>query len=206
MMLNLIKKDFLLVFSTKANILLILLYIPLINLVVGTSEFESMISVMIISFVYILTIIPFAYEKTDKPHILIQSLPIKRKDVVISKYISIFISYILGIIFVGVYLWVTSLFGLKTMNSFKFSLIINLLPILIFSLSISLPLQFRLPTRIANFVNGLIMITLINTTLIGKNILNTVGVGDLTLFIIVAVVYLVSMIASIWIYEGRDFI
>lgn len=206
MMLNLIKKDFLLVFSTKANILLILLYIPLINLVVGTSEFESMISVMIISFVYILTIIPFAYEKTDKPHILIQSLPIKRKDVVISKYISIFISFILGIIFVGVYLWVTSLFGLKTMNSFKFSLIINLLPILIFSLSISLPLQFRLPTRIANFVNGLIMITLINTTLIGKNILNTVGVGDLTLFIIVAVVYLVSMIASIWIYEGRDFI
>lgn len=205
-MLNLIKKDFLLVFSTKANILLILLYIPLINLVVGTSEFESMISVMIISFVYILTIIPFAYEKTDKPHILIQSLPIKRKDVVISKYISIFISFILGIIFVGVYLWVTSLFGLKTMNSFKFSLIINLLPILIFSLSISLPLQFRLPTRIANFVNGLIMITLINTTLIGKNILNTVGVGDLTLFIIVAVVYLVSMIASIWIYEGRDFI
>ena len=84
-MLNLIKKDFILTFSTKSSLFLIALYIPLMNLIMGGEKAETIISIMIISLIYILTIIPLSYDKRGKSNILIQSLPVKRKDVVISK-------------------------------------------------------------------------------------------------------------------------
>lgn len=209
-MLSLIKKDFLVAFSSKGNILFLTLYIPLIYIVLGTSGPERMISIMIMSFAYILTTISFAYEVTTKPHILIQSLPIKKRDVVISKYISIFVNYIGAIIFIGGYLWIISLFGIRTVDSFSFSLIINTLPILVISLSISLPAQFRLPARIANFVNSFIIIIVINRMMFvssgGKSMFDVYMAGDLKSLIITVIVYLASMTVSIWMYEGRDLI
>jgi len=207
-MINLIKKDLLLTFSTKSSIFLIALYIPLINLIMGGTEPETIISIMIISLVYILTIIPISYEKRDKPHILIQSLPVRRKDLVISKYISVFVNFILGIIIIACYLWIISLFGIRTVDSLSFSVIIYTLPIVIFSLSISLPILIRAPVKIANFFNGA-MLGIIMSTVRSGNIGNTSSnsIKDPRfIFIAIALVYLISMFISIWMYEEQEFI
>lgn len=206
-MLNLIKKDFLLTFSTKASIFLIALYIPLMNLIMGGAEPETIISIMIVSLVYILTIIPLSYERKDKSHMLIQSLPVRRKDVVISKYISVFINFILGNIIIACYLWIVSLFGIRIVDSLGFSVIISTLPIVILSLSIALPIQIRAPFKIANFFNGAMLGIIINS--LSGNIVNTSSnsINDPRfLVIIIAIVYLASMILSIWIYEEQELI
>lgn len=210
-MLNLIKKDFLLTFSTKASLFIIILYIPFMNLLMGTSEPERMIGLMIISLVYLLTIIPLSYDNRGKSHILMQSLPIKRRDIVISKYISICINFILGVIIIVGYLWILSLFGLRTVDSLSFSLIMYTLVVLILSLSISLPIQIRAPLKIANFTNGFIMANIMGTLRIEAN-----GFGSMfnnkntmepkLLFIIAIVAYLVSMTLSIWMYEEQELI
>lgn len=204
-MLNLIKKDFILTFSTKSSLFLIALYIPLMNLIMGGEKAETIISIMIISLIYILTIIPLSYDKRGKSNILIQSLPVKRKDVVISKYISIFINLILGIIIVACYLWMVSLFGIRIVDSLNFSVIISTLPIVFLSLSISLPILIRAPVKIANFFNGAMVGIIISS--VSGNVVNTSSnsINDPRfLFIIVALAYIVSMILSIWMYEEQE--
>ena len=206
-MFNLIRKDVLLVFSTKSNLLIIILIVPFMNLILGSSKSDQLIKISIIFFAYILTIISFSYDITSKPYVLIQSLPIKKIDVILSKYISIFINFIFSVIFTGVYLWILSLFGIKVLKSFNIYLIKDTFTILVLGLSLCLPLHFLLPTKIANFTNGFILMMIINTIILGSNsMFNSKGSGDFKLMIIAGGVWVLSMIISLVIYEKKDLV
>ncbi len=202
-MLNLIKKDFLLTFSNKQSWILMILYVPFILFTMGTNNGTSAV-LMIYTFVYMLTTTPFGYEIQTKPHILLQSLPIKKRDIVISRYLSMFINYIVGFVITGIYLWIINLLGLADVDSFNVSLVKSTLPMVIISLSISLPALFRLPPKMANFVNIFIYIGIMNFVIMpfgqSGNLFNGLG-----LLIISAIVYLLSIVVSLWLYETRDF-
>lgn len=209
-MFNLIRKDILLTFSTKSNLLIIILIVPFMNLILGPSKLDQLVTISIMFFAYLLTVISFSYDITSTPYMLIQSLPIKKRDVIFSKYISIFINFIFSAIFTGVYLWILSLFGIKAVESFNIYLIKDTLSILLLGLSISLPLHFLLPPKIANFTNVFVLMMIINTIILGSNsiksMFNSKESGDFRLLIIAGVVWVLSMIISLFIYENRDLV
>jgi ABC-type transport system involved in multi-copper enzyme maturation permease subunit len=209
-MFNLIRKDVLLVFSTKSNLLIIILIVPFMNLILGPSKSDQLITISLIFFAYLLTIISFSYDIRSKPYMLIQSLPIKKREVIFSKYISIFINFIFSVIFTGAYLCILGLFGIKAVESFNIYLIKDALPILLLGLSISLPLHFLLPPKIANFTNGFVLMMIINTIIIGSNSINSIfnpkESGNFKLLIIAVGVWVLSMIISLLIYEKKDFV
>lgn len=202
-MLNLIKKDLLLTFSNKTSWIFMILYVPFILFIMGTDNGASVV-LMIYTFAYMLTTIPFGYEIQTKPHILMQSLPIKKRDIVISRYLSIFVNYIFGFVITGGYLWIISLLGFVDVDSFNLSLIKSTLPVVLLSLSIALPAFFRLPPKIANFVNMFIYIGIMNFVIIPLGIYGNLfnGIG---LPVISSIVYLLSIVVSLWLYETRDF-
>ncbi|MGJ0846404.1 ABC-2 transporter permease [Tissierella praeacuta] len=206
-MLNLIRKDLLLNFSSKQSVIFLILFFPFMLLVLETNS-TNIYSLMILSYGYVLNNMPFKYEVINKTHMLIQSLPIKKRDVVLSKYISMFINYFLGVILVGIYFGIISVFRIKIGEGLSISLIWQTLIIFIFITSISLPVYFRLPPRLGNIVNVMIYIIIINIFVIGSSdnidILTALNGQRFNLPIITAIVYLISMLISIVLYETKD--
>ncbi|TCU77354.1 ABC-2 transporter permease [Tissierella praeacuta] len=206
-MLNLIRKDLLLNFSSKQSVIFLILFFPFMLLVLETNS-TNIYSLMILSYGYVLNNMPFKYEVINKTHMLIQSLPIKKRDVVLSKYISMFINYFLGVILVGIYFGIISVFRIKIGEGLSISLIWQTLIIFIFITSISLPAYFRLPPRLGNIVNVMIYIIIINIFVIGSSdnidILTALNGQRFNLPIITAIVYLISMLISIVLYETKD--
>ena len=202
-MLNLIKKDFLLVFSSKQSWIFIILYVPFILFTIGTDN-KFIGGLMIYTLAYMLTTISFGYDTQIKTHILLQSLPIRKRDIVISKYLSIFINYTIGFVVTGGYLWIINLLGFIDVDIFNLSLVESTLPIILLSLSISLPALFRLPPKIANVINMFIYIGIMNFVIIPFGQYGNLFNG-LVLPIISAIVYLLSIGISLWLYETRDF-
>ena len=206
-MLNLIRKDLLLNFSNKQSMVFLILFFPFMLLILEKNS-TNIYSLMILSYGYILNNMPFKYEVINKTHMLIHSLPIKKKDVVISKYISIFINYFLGVILVVIYFGIISVFKIKIGENLSISLIRQTLIIFTFTTSISLPAYFRLPPRLGNIVNIMIYIIIINIFVMGSSnnidIFTALNAQRLNLPIIVAIVYLISMGISIGLYETRD--
>ena len=206
-MLNLIRKDLLLNFSSKQSVIFLILFFPFMLLVLETNS-TNIYSLMILSYGYVLNNMPFKYEVINKTHMLIQSLPIKKRDVVLSKYISMFINYFLGVIFVGIYFGIISVFRIKIGEGLSISLIWQTLIIFIFITSISLPAYFRLPPRLGNIVNVMIYIIIINIFVIGSSdnidILTALNGQRFNLPIITPIVYLISMLISIGLYETKD--
>ncbi|WP_333638110.1 ABC-2 transporter permease [Tissierella praeacuta] len=206
-MLNLIRKDLLLNFSSKQSVIFLILFFPFMLLVLETNS-TNIYSLMILSYGYVLNNMPFKYEVINKTHMLMQSLPIKKRDVVLSKYISIFINYFLGVILVGIYFGIISVFRIKIGEGLSISLIWQTLIIFIFITSISLPAYFRLPPRLGNIVNVMIYIIIINIFVIGSSdnidILTALNGQRFNLPIITPIVYLISMLISIVLYETKD--
>ncbi|WP_312668575.1 ABC-2 transporter permease [Tissierella praeacuta] len=206
-MLNLIRKDLLLNFSSKQSVIFLILFFPFMLLVLETNS-TNIYSLMILSYGYVLNNMPFKYEVINKTHMLIQSLPIKKRDVVLSKYISIFINYFLGVILVGIYFGIISVFRIKIGEGLSISLIWQTLIIFIFITSISLPAYFRLSPRLGNIVNVMIYIIIINIFVIGSSdnidILTALNGQRFNLPIITPIVYLISMLISIVLYETKD--
>ncbi|WP_353095763.1 ABC-2 transporter permease [Tissierella praeacuta] len=206
-MLNLIRKDLMLNFSNKKSVVFLILFFPFLLLILEINS-TNISPLMILSYGYILTNMPFKYEIKDNTHTLIQSLPITKKEVVISKYISIFINYFLSVILVGVYFWIISIFKLKIAGGLNISVIKETLIIFTIITSVSLPAYFKLPPKLGNIVNIVMYMIIINICVIGSsediNIFNSLNIQGINSLIITAIVYLVSMVISIGLYKTRD--
>lgn len=211
-MINLIRKDILVSYSNKGSIAYFLFAVPFILFVLGAEEPNKIFMFVVASFVYIMTKIPFSYEIKDKPHIFIQSLPIKKKDIVIAKYISIFINFGVGVIYTFVYMWIMSLIGLVDVDKIKVINVLLTLGFTIVTLSISMPMQFRFTPKVANYLNMFFYIGIMNLIVLDGNLIAKILGLDLsniyTRLVIVSgilVLYLTSMSISIGLYNSRKF-
>lgn len=211
-MINLIKKDLIISCSNKRTNIMMLLYFPLILLILGTENIDTLFIFSTFSFSFLLTKIPFSYEVKDKSHIFVQSLPVTKKDIVLSKYIGIFINFTIGIVYTMIYMWMISLFGLIDVDRIEILTILSTLGFTILTLSISLPFQFRFSPKIANFLNMFFyMIMIILITLDGDIILRflnfDIGKFENVLGLAggIIAIYLISIKLSIWLYKTRKF-
>lgn len=211
-MFNLIRKDIIVSYSNKLTIIMILLYFPFILFTVGSENTNMLFILSASSSAFIITIIPFVYEIRDKSHILIQSLPITKKDIVMSKYISIFINCGIGILYTGLYMLIFSLIGLINVDKIGISIILSTLGFSILAISISLPMQFRFMSMLANFINMVFYMIIINIIVFGEDVLMKILSFDMTnIYNILGIVgatvmvYFLSMMASIVMYKTRKF-
>lgn len=211
-MINLIKKDMLVSYSNKTSNIMILMYFPLILFILGTRDINSIFIFSTFSFVFIITKIPFAYEVKDKPHVFIQSLPVTKKDIVISKYISIFVNLIVGIIYTFINMWIVSLIGIVNVDKISIVTILSTAGFTIVALSITLPMQFRFSPKTANFLNMFFYIMIINFIILSEDVflkfLNLDFTNAYNILAIIAgivAVYFISMAVSIALYKTRKF-
>lgn len=212
-MISLIKRDLKLNFATKASVIFLIIFFPFLILIMEINDIERIYPFMILSYGYILTSMPFRYDARKKTDLLIQSLPINKRDVVISKYISALINYLIALS----YTWlVLNIFDLTKLG-IGVNLNLNIIKetVFIFTLisSISLPAYLRLPPKLANVVNVIIYITILNIFVFmpgDRDITNIVNMmselsnnGFLTIAIL-GIIYFLSMGISIFLYETRD--
>lgn len=209
-MLGILKRDLTLILSSKQEIFLLLFYIPFLLFIVDSYNPEYMYFVILVAYTYLLSITPFSYDVAGKYRYIINSLPINRNEVVLYKYISTFVYFVLTIVYAGVYLWIINLLNLADVDYFNLEMILKAIPIIMIFTSIVFPAYFRFEPKIAQIVHILVFVFFFigatNITLVGeKSFLNQIGfLKYLNIPLIAVIVYIVSLLLSIQLYKNRD--
>ena len=203
-MFNLIKKDFLLMLSSKITLFTFLLFLPFYQILLADGSNFPIYLISIITLSYMLTTMSFAFEERNKPYIMLNSLPIKSRDIVISKYIQMFINYIIAVAYTFVYLKLVTFFNISVPANFNISTLKQAFILIVLSLCISLPLQFKLPSKMARFINILIYVSIMNyfSTYLEDSLFY--DSNTIMLFALVFVTYFLSMGLSLLLYKNRD--
>ena len=161
-MISLIKRDLKLNFATKASVIFLIIFLPFLMLIMEINDIERIYPFMILSYGYILTSMPFRYDAREKADLLIQSLPIKKRDVVISKYISALINYLIALSYTWFVLSILDLIKLGIGVNLNLTIIKETVFVFILVSSISLPAYLRLPPKLAGVVNVIIFVIILN--------------------------------------------
>lgn len=208
-MFNLIRRDFIVTYINKTAFYLLLGMIPLFLFLIDDFNADMAFMYSLLTFMFISTRTPFSYEAKDKPHLFIQSLPVTKVDIVISKYISLFINFLIGGLFTIVYIFILSLLGFLDIWSLTLGAVLVTLATSIALLSISLPTEFIFSPKLANFVTMLIYILFLNMFILNSNpILNFIDIFSdyrIGISLIVALLYFLSIGISILVYKNRKF-
>lgn len=214
-MLNLIKKD---IFIQKMTFL----YAFIIVLVSSTNFMNPgpnglilyVFSPIFINYMFIN--FALSYDAKNKGEIVLNSLPIKRKEIVIAKYVSIFVFAAIGIIYSIVIGFIGKIAGLSmftTTITLK-----NIVTILTYSClynSMLLPIYFKLG-YMKSQIFTIILIALVmiafsdpNNIVIQKVFQFINNRSSLTLYFLALIANLftliISLIASILIYNNKEF-
>jgi len=186
--------------------------VPFAVLVLGSEDMNSIYLFSILIFTYMVLYMPFSYEIRDKPNILIQSLPVKKRDIVIRRYINIVTSLIMGNIYIFIYLFLIKILGILDEITIDASMIVFAFVFTVFVSSILLPSQFKFTSKIANFINMFIYIFfminagMLNILYTNYTNLDLSQTSNILLAISIAlVISLISMGISIILYENRKF-
>lgn len=207
-MWNLIKKDYIALFTKKMEVILFTLSLPVIMLLISFEEkWVYFIGVLCI---YYLTLGLYSETDTD---FLIYSMPIKKYKVVLSRYIIFFINYLI----ISSYIYLTSSILLKlnfidriqylNIDFFKLILFFSMIAV-----SVALPFVFRLRYEIGMRFTNVVLIFLINLStnyLFHRSYDPTVDRVDLvnnTTFIArVIITMIISILISLYGYKKKEF-
>lgn len=209
-MLGMIKRDLILMLSSKRERLFLLLYIPFLVVVVESNDPKWLYFVVLITYTYLISISSFTYDVIGKSIYMMTSLPITKKEVVIYKYLSLFVYFFLTIVYAGVYLWIINALKIKNVDYFNIEVIKKAIPTLLFSTSIVFPSYFKFEPKIAQITHivvfMLIFIAIVNGGFVGENsIVARFGLfKDVNIYFSSIFIYLVSLLLSIKLYENRD--
>ncbi len=210
-MLGIIKRDLTLIFSDTRQRIFLIFIIPFFLLSIDTQNMEWLYFVIIMGVSHILVLTPFYYEMNNKSTSLIASLPITRKEIVVYKYLSVFLYFLITIVYVGVYLWIINKIGLVNVDYFNLAMIKKALPYILISMGLTLFINFIFNMRIAQIANMIIYITLI---IFSFNLAQSAIEGGVSRFmdfldsagflILSFGIFILSMISSIKLYENKD--
>lgn len=98
-MYNLIIKDILI---QKKQVVFSIIYLAFI-LVAFQGMGEAMLPMGLVALTYMLSMTSCGYEEKNKSDVMLNSLPIKRANIVAAKYISVFVYLVMGIIAYGLF-------------------------------------------------------------------------------------------------------
>lgn len=217
-MFNLVFKDLII---QKKTLIFSVIYALVFILAFQFYNSPGIVFTMVPLFIaYMLLMGACGYDDKNKCDIMLNSLPINRIDLVISKYLSTLVFMFIGVILTFLISTVLNLFGLSHLNR-----TINIEDILGFSISIIIlssfyfPVYFKLGYQKSRYVNiSVFMLFLIVPSILSKIIvkgstppsfilyLNSQPDWLISSFIIVIaiIVLLISMLLSIKLYINKD--
>jgi ABC-type transport system involved in multi-copper enzyme maturation permease subunit len=216
-MFNLVYKDILV---QKRSILIALLYGAVFTLTFSRSDRPETIFVAVPSVIgYLFVTYACAYDDKNKSEIILNSLPISRKDIVISKYLSIFLYIFIGVCVA--FIFTTAVKYLKFGNINRLMNLEDILGCFIsisFLCSIYYPIYFKFGYLKSRYISmfmliGAFIIPTVIIEAIGKatnsNILqylSTIPEGIFEIFIVLALIamLLISVFLSLKIYLNKD--
>jgi len=216
-MFKLIRKDLLLALSNKFYLISTLLFAPLLLFFMDFQVNEKIIVIIIygmsffllsLSFYYVLLSLSFYYVDKLKPEVLIQSLPIRKREIVLSKYMLVFLCYLIGVIYVSILFKVAEFLGYSITANLNISIIKITLPLVIIHQSIILPISFGISDRLANSIGTGLLVFINNFYLMhdfertSRMLLNSSNRFSVALIVIL--IFVLSIIVSITIYKNKD--
>lgn len=207
-MLRLVKKDIRVNFSNRfSDSLVLFLFTPICALFIS----QSLMGLLIFYIPALMAIyrsIPMDEKSLSKRYnILIQSLPIKRWEYVLSKYISIIINYIIIIVYVLLILKILGFFGFNHLEYITFKDIKESFVISLATFALLLPITFMFFNKFRIFM------TIFSLSMIAQNyeyeeygwflskLIQTLKEGSI---LIIILIYGVSIGISIWAYNEKD--
>lgn len=210
-MLRIINKDLTLMFSNNMQKVVMLIIVPMFLVIIEAQHMDWLYFLILVSTTYILIMTPFSFDITNKTTSMINSFPIKRKEIVIYRYLSVFVYILIAIVYAGVYLWIINKSGLINVDYFNISMIKRAIPYIMVIVSIMFPANFRFEPRLAQIINAFLYS---GTIVFAFNLAQrSIGMssniivkllGSSNFIIIAIIVYILSMILSIRLYEHKD--
>lgn len=205
-MLKFIRRDLLILFSSWKAYIPWFLILPILLLIFGVEKINEIMISSIFIIGFFLSTIPFSYDIRIKPYILMQSLPVTRKELVVSKYLSTLIFYIVGSVYTVSILWIIKYFEILNMDNLNFYFLKEAFLLLILTLSLSFPSYLIFKPKLGAFLNALSYMISIEIFLISPErtfgslaLLNKYG-------LVIVFIYLISLGISIWFYEIKDLV
>ena len=210
-MLNLILKDLLLL---KKYIFFGLAYILIMIIAFQNLPGTAMLSAGTVAMTYILVVNSCAYDDKNKADLLLNSLPLSRCDVVLARYLSVFLFASLAIIFYAIIAGVNKFVGLPLkVSPITGEGIVGALLAASFMHSIYLPAYFKfgfIKARLVSFVLFFVVFfeagTFINRINSIEGSLQVLPRQGNIIFLLVAMaLIIVSYFISLRSYNSRDF-
>lgn len=206
-MLGLIKKDLLLM-KTNAKSLLAIFIIYLLMAINGNFD----IVVMLPLFMMVLLISTFGYDEYNNWDAYVNALPVGRKNIILSKYLTSAILLVCSSIISCIIAYVLTFFYEKSDISHSLSYIGGCLCGMLITISLMYPLIFKYGSqkgRIAGFVliagSGFVL-GLLSKIKVFSTVVNSFETYFLIAFVVLAILMLIgSYIISVKIYSKREF-
>lgn len=206
-MLGLIKKDLLLM-KTNAKSLLVIFIIYLLMAINGNFD----IVVMLPLFMMVLLISTFGYDEYNNWDAYVNALPVGRKNIILSKYLTSAILLVCSSIISCIIAYVLTFFYEKSDISHSLSYIGGCLCGMLITISLMYPLIFKYGSqkgRIAGFVliagSGFVL-GLLSKIKDFSTVVNSFKTYFLIAFVVLAILMLIgSYIISVKIYSKREF-
>ena len=210
-MIGIIKRDLILTFSDTKQRIFMFFMIPFLILAIDTQRMDWLYFMIVVSISYLLILIPFYYDINNKSDSMVASLPISRKEIVIYKYLGVFVYLFISIVYVGIYLWIINKIGLVDVDYFSLSMIKKAIPYIMLSMSIVFPINFTFGPRVVQIANMLIYLGMNMTVFrmaqkaIDGSPSQVINLLESPGFLIISLgIFILSMIFSIKLYENKD--
>jgi len=209
-MINLIKKDFILIFSNKMKLYTLLFAIPIIMVLIS---YFSVGLAHYLGFIAIIFISTSADEGVEgKSSVLLASLPINKNHIVISQFLSTYIIFILSSIYTILVLFILGKLGLHSiLDYYNTDLIRFLIGLSIILISVNVPIKL-FSNRNSN--SSLSSVSFINIIFISRYFkmlgeasepFELSSAGTIILAIIVAASFMLSIAGSLLAYKDKEY-
>ncbi|ACQ52179.1 ABC-2 transporter permease [Clostridium botulinum] len=214
-MLNLIKKDLIII---KSYIIKVLAILALYIFIFDKMDKQGIYILSIYLIVYIFIAVSFSYGEVVKEDYMLKSLPVKKKEVVLAKYTSVIIYFIASLILMYIISFIVHILNFKDIiQSPQISTIFFSLSIIFISMAVQLPIYFKLNYSKGRILNAVIyffifsMLYMIYDNNHLNNYKTTYNIGNniyekfiLISTIISIILFIVSAILSLRIYEKKE--
>ncbi|WP_315116083.1 ABC-2 transporter permease [uncultured Clostridium sp.] len=213
-MFNLIAKDILV---QKGSLIGILIYLLICSYSFRSMPNGIMLGLVTVTIVFFFITGSYAYDERNKSHVVLNSLPITRKELIISKYISVIIYNIIALSIMTLFMFASKFLNLPlTIHFFTLKDIVNLFITSLLLASFMFPVYSKfgyIKSKVVTFITYFSFFTIANvlsnisdkeTINIFSNLLQTLSNNTYILLIMALVIYLLSMYFCMKIYVNKE--
>lgn len=209
-MINLIKKDFILIFSNKMKLYILLFALPIIILLIGYFSVGLAYYLGLIAILLISTSTDQGVER--RTSVLLASLPINKNHIVISQFLSTYIIFILSSIYTILVLFILGRLGLHSiLDYYNMDLIKFLIGLSIILISVDVPIKLFSNRNSSSSVSSVSLIHIIYIFRYSKMIgeasepFELSPIGNITLAIVVVAAFILSIAGSLLEYKNKQY-